>query len=128
MLAQAEHDTDASAILVTTSKRLATAVAREVDRQLADLPTAPTARVAIEKNSVMILVKSIERAMEISNRFAPEHLSIPDASLVRLVTSAGSVFVGPHSRVAGDYASDRTTCCRLRAPPAYAPVCRPPIS
>jgi histidinol dehydrogenase len=106
MLAQAEHDTDASAILVTLSKRLATAVAREVDRQLADLPTAPTARVAIEKNSMIILVKSIERAMEISNRFAPEHLSIPDASLVKLVTSAGSVFVGPHSpEAAGDYAS-----------------------
>ena len=53
MLAQAEHDVDASAILLTTSTRLAEAVAREVERQLADLPTAATARVAIEKNSAM---------------------------------------------------------------------------
>ena len=57
MLAQAEHDTDASAVLLTTSKRLALAVAKEVERQLEDLPTAPTARVAIEKNSAIVVVQ-----------------------------------------------------------------------
>ena len=51
MLAQAEHDTDASAILLTTSKRLAAQVAKEIERQLATLPTAPVARKAIDKNS-----------------------------------------------------------------------------
>jgi histidinol dehydrogenase len=106
MLAQAEHDVDASAILLTTSKRLALAVAREVERQLTTLPTAGVAAKAIAKNSAIILVRDIEEALEISNRFAPEHLSIPDASLLPGVRHAGSVFVGPYSpEAAGDYAS-----------------------
>jgi len=106
MLAQAEHDVDASAVLLTTSKRLAAAVAKEVERQLADLPTAAVARKAIDRNSAIILVKSLDQAIEISNRFAPEHLSIPDSSLLAKVLHAGSVFIGPHSpEAAGDYAS-----------------------
>ena len=106
MLAQAEHDLDASAILLTTSKRLATQVSRELERQLAVLPTAKVAAKSIAKNSAVILVRSLEEAVEISNRFAPEHLSIPDASLLDRVRHAGSVFVGPHSpEAAGDYAS-----------------------
>jgi histidinol dehydrogenase len=106
MLAQAEHDVDASAVLLTTSKRLAKAVAAEVERQLADLPTAPVARKAIQKNSAIILVGSLDEAVEISNRFAPEHLSIPDATLLERVRHAGSIFIGPASpEAAGDYAS-----------------------
>ena len=106
MLAQAEHDLDASAILLTTSKRLATQVSRELERQLAVLPTAKVAAKSIAKNSAVILVRSLEEAVEISNRFAPEHLSIPDGSLLERVRHAGSVFVGPHSpEAAGDYAS-----------------------
>jgi histidinol dehydrogenase len=106
MLAQAEHDTDASAVLLTTSKQLAIAVQSEVERQLATLPTAPTARKAIDKNSAIILVRSLDEAVEISNRFAPEHLSIPDASLVKGIRHAGSIFIGPYSpEAAGDYAS-----------------------
>jgi len=106
LLAQAEHDVDASAVLLTTSKRLASAVAREVERQLETLPTAPVARKAIDRNSAIILVRSVEDAVELSNRFAPEHLSIPDASLLPGIRHAGSVFVGPYSpEAAGDYAS-----------------------
>ena len=106
MLAQAEHDVDASAVLLTTSKRLAAAVAREVARQLAVLPTAPVAAKSIARNSAIVLVESLEEAVELANRFAPEHLSIPDASLLRKVSHAGSVFVGPFSpEAAGDYAS-----------------------
>ena len=106
LLAQAEHDVDASAILLTTSKRLAAAVAKEVDQQLATLPTAPVARKSIARNSAVIVVRSLEEALEISNRFAPEHLSIPDFGLLDKVTSAGSIFVGPFSpEAAGDYAS-----------------------
>jgi histidinol dehydrogenase len=106
MLAQAEHDVDASAVLLTTSKRLAAAVVKEVDRQLATLPTAPVARQSIARNSAVVLVSSLDQAMEIANRFAPEHLSIPDASLLPAVRHAGSVFVGPYSpEAAGDYAS-----------------------
>jgi histidinol dehydrogenase len=106
MLAQAEHDVDASAILLTPSKRLATAVANEIALRLADLPTAPVARKAIQRNSAIVLVDSLAEAVELSNRFAPEHLSIPDESLLPGVTHAGSVFVGPFSpEAAGDYAS-----------------------
>ncbi len=106
MLAQAEHDVDASAVLLTTSKRLATAVAAEVERQLAVLPTGKVAAKSIAKNSAIVLVSSMDEAMEISNRFAPEHLSIQDESLLAKVRHAGSVFVGPFSpEAAGDYAS-----------------------
>jgi histidinol dehydrogenase len=106
MLAQAEHDVDASAILLTTSKRLATAVVEEVTRQLASLPTAPVARRAIEKNSAVLVVRSLEEALELTNRFAPEHLNLPDSRMLAGVRHAGSVFVGPCSpEAAGDYAS-----------------------
>lgn len=106
MLAQAEHDTDASAILLTTSKQLAEAVALEVDRQLASLPTADVAKVAIQRNSAVLLVDSLEEACELSNRFAPEHLSIPNAKLLKHIQHAGGIFIGPHSpEAAGDYAS-----------------------
>jgi histidinol dehydrogenase len=106
MLAQAEHDVDASAVLLTTSKRLAAAVVKEVDQQLADLPTAAVARKSIARNSAIVLVRSLHEAVEISNRFAPEHLSIPDASLLPGIRHAGSVFIGPYSpEAAGDYCS-----------------------
>ena len=106
MLAQAEHDVDASAVLLTTSKRLAGAVVREVDRQLATLPTAAVARQSIARNSAVVLVASLDEAVELSNRFAPEHLSIPDAALLPGIRHAGSVFVGPYSpEAAGDYAA-----------------------
>ncbi len=106
MLAQAEHDTEASAILLTRSKRLAQAVSKEIERQLETLPTAAVARKAIDRNSAVILVRSSDEAVEISNRFAPEHLSIHDASLLPGIRHAGSVFIGPTSpEAAGDYAS-----------------------
>jgi len=106
MLAQAEHDVDAAAILLTTSKPLANAVALEIERQLADLPTAAVARQALRRNSAIVVVGSLEEAVELSNRFAPEHLSIPDDRLLARVRHAGSIFIGPFStEAAGDYAS-----------------------
>jgi histidinol dehydrogenase len=106
MLAQAEHDTDASAVLLTTSKLLALAVQSEIEKQLGTLSTAKTARVAIDKNSAIILMESVDQAIEVANRFAPEHLSIPSASWLKQIRHAGSVFIGPHSpEAAGDYAS-----------------------
>jgi histidinol dehydrogenase len=93
-------------VLLTTSKRLASAVAQEVDAQLKSLPTAGVAKRAIAKNSAIVLVSSLNEAMEISNRIAPEHLSIPSEALLAKVQHAGSVFVGPFSpEAAGDYAS-----------------------
>jgi histidinol dehydrogenase len=104
MLAQAEHDVDASAVLLTTSRRLAASVAKELDAQLEALPTAPVARKSIARNSAIILVRSLNEAIEISNRFAPEHLSIPNTELLKKVRHAGSVFIGPNSpEAAGDY-------------------------
>jgi histidinol dehydrogenase len=106
MLAQAEHDVEASAILLTTSKQSAKAVAAEIERQLAELPTESTARQSIAKNSAIILVRSTEEAVDLANQFAPEHLSIPETSLLKEIRHAGSVFIGPHSpEAAGDYAS-----------------------
>jgi histidinol dehydrogenase len=106
MLAQAEHDVDAAAILLTTSKRLARAVATDVERQLATLPTRSVARKAIARNSAVIVSRSQNEAIEIANRFAPEHLLIPDESLLSHVRNAGSVFIGKWSpEAAGDYAS-----------------------
>lgn len=106
MLAQAEHDVDASAILLTTSKALARAVAQEIERQLRTLPTARVARQSIRRSSAIVVCRSLDEAIEIANRFAPEHLSIPHPSLLAKVVNAGSVFVGPLSpEAAGDYAS-----------------------
>ncbi|MBM3727367.1 MAG: histidinol dehydrogenase [Acidobacteria bacterium] len=106
MLAQAEHDTDASAILLTTSRPLAEAVRTEVTRQLQTLPTADVARVAIRNNSAVILTGSTEEAIELANRFAPEHLTIPHPALLKQVRHAGGVFIGDYStEAAGDYAS-----------------------
>src|SRR6185312_6594987 len=106
MLAQAEHDTDASAILLTTSRGLGEAVATEVSRQLEDLPTAAIAGEAIRKNSAVILCESLDQAVEASNRLAPEHVSVHDSRVISLIRHAGSVFVGAGSpEAAGDYAS-----------------------
>jgi histidinol dehydrogenase len=70
------------------------------------LPTAPVARTAIDRNSAVLLVESDEQAVELSNRFAPEHLSLHDPKLLPGIRHAGSVFVGPYSpEAAGDYAS-----------------------
>jgi histidinol dehydrogenase len=106
MLAQAEHDADACAILLTPSRSLARAVSREIEEQLKTLPTAAVARQSIRRNSAIVVVGSLDEAMEMANRFAPEHLNIPDEALLAKVTSAGSVFIGPFSpEAAGDYAS-----------------------
>ena len=106
MLAQAEHDTDASAILLTTSKQLAAAVRAEIELQLTTLSTAATARVAIDKNSAILLVRSLEEAAELSNRFAPEHLSLHHPELLPLIRHAGGIFLGAASpEAAGDYAA-----------------------
>lgn len=106
MLAQAEHDTEASSILLTTSRSLAEAVASEIERQLETLPTAPVAGVAIQDGSAIVLVRSLDEAVEFSNRLAPEHLALHDASLLAGIVHAGSVFLGATSpEAAGDYAS-----------------------
>ncbi|MBV9769188.1 MAG: histidinol dehydrogenase [Bryobacterales bacterium] len=106
MLAQAEHDVEASSILLTTSRSLAEMVVKEVSRQIEALPTAPVACEAIRNHSAVILCPSTAAALEASNELAPEHLAIYDASLLPRIRHAGSVFIGPSSpEAAGDYAT-----------------------
>jgi len=106
MLAQAEHDVDASSILLTTSRSLAEAVAAEIELQLATLPTAAVARASIESNGAIVIVDALQRAVEFSNALAPEHLSLHDRSFLPSIKHAGSIFLGPWSpEAAGDYAS-----------------------
>jgi phosphoribosyl-ATP pyrophosphohydrolase/phosphoribosyl-AMP cyclohydrolase/histidinol dehydrogenase len=107
MLAQAEHDTDASAVLVTTSPALADAVEAQLDLQLADLPTHATARAALECNSYIVVVNSVDEAITISDSIAPEHLEVLTAhprSIAERLRHYGAVFIGTASgEVLGDY-------------------------
>ena len=106
MLAQAEHDVDACAMLLTDSRSLAEAVAAEIERQWAALSTGAVAGEAIARNSAIVLFDRLEEAAEFANRFAPEHLALHDPSLLSAIRHAGSIFMGPASpEAAGDYAS-----------------------
>ena len=107
MLAQAEHDVMATSVLVTDSERLAKAVAQELERQLPLLPREAIARASIENNGKIVLVQSLEDAIDCANEIAPEHLELcvddPFAYLGR-VKNAGSIFLGKHAPEAlGDY-------------------------
>ena len=107
MLSQAEHDKLASAVLVTDSAVLAKAVAAEIDRQLETLPRREIASASIENNGKIIVTDSIERAVEVANAIAPEHLEMcvenPRAWLDK-IKNAGSVFLGGYTPEAlGDY-------------------------
>lgn len=102
LLAQAEHDPDARAVLLTPSRTLAARVARAVQRQM---PQTGPAREALRNHGGVILTSSLAEAMTLANSAAPEHLVIADEKLAASVRSAGSVFVGPWSaQAAGDYA------------------------
>ena len=106
LLAQAEHDTDAAALLLTTSKSLAHDVARTVAHQLALLPNDSPAATALRNNGAIIVVRNRDEAIEWANRFAAEHLCVPADFPLDRIQSAGSVFVGAYSpEAAGDYAS-----------------------
>ena len=107
LLSQAEHDTLARAILITTSQDLAQRVQTEVAAQLAVLPREEIARQAIEKHSALFVVADIETQFALMNEIAPEHLEIqlndPFSHLSR-VKHAGSVFLGAYaSEPLGDY-------------------------
>jgi histidinol dehydrogenase len=106
MLAQAEHDMDAAAILITTSEPLAGSVQAAIERQLQTLPTAAVARESIDRNSAIILVPDLATGVKLTNEFAPEHLGLHDPSLLDGIRNAGTVFLGENSpESAGDYAA-----------------------
>jgi histidinol dehydrogenase len=108
LLAQAEHAPDAGSIFVTTSARLAREVQREVTEQLEKLPAENPARISLKTCGVILLAASSDAAFDFVNRFAPEHLSLPQAGAAALkrISAAGTVFVGPWAaQPLGDYAS-----------------------
>lgn len=107
LLAQAEHDPRAAAVLVTDDRSLAREVSREVEHRLAELPTAETARAALDGFGVALVVDDIGDALEVVERLAPEHLQLvgPGAeALESRVGTAGAIFLGAATpEVFGDY-------------------------
>jgi histidinol dehydrogenase len=107
LLAQAEHAKDAASFFVTTSRSLAREVQREITWQLAALPSG-MARVSTKIAGAILLADSLDQACDFVNRFAPEHLSLPENAekLLRKIHSAGTVFLGPWAaQPLGDYAT-----------------------
>lgn len=107
LLAQAEHDTIASEILLTDSADLATRVQAEVGRQLEELARADIAALALDQRGGIVVTPTIEEAIGLANQYAPEHLCLLVADpwrYVGLVRNAGGIFLGERSfEVLGDY-------------------------
>ncbi len=107
LLAQAEHARDAASFFVTTSPSLARQVQREIKWQLGELPFG-MARFSTELAGAILVADSLSQACEFVNRFAPEHLSLPENAerLLRKIHSVGTVFIGPWgAQPLGDYAT-----------------------
>lgn len=108
LLSQAEHGVDSQSILITTNEELIEKVLEEINIQLAELPRKEFAKKALE-HSKIILVKTLEEAVEMTNEYAPEHLIIATRyfkGVAENIINAGSVFLGNYTpESAGDYAS-----------------------
>jgi histidinol dehydrogenase len=108
LLAQAEHAPDAGSYLVTPSVRLARQVRQEVTAQLEALPPSNPSHVSCQKTGAILLARSWSAAIDFVNRFAPEHLSLPEDAMSTLdrIYSAGTIFRGPlAAQPFGDYAT-----------------------
>ena len=109
LLAQAEHDPRAWAILLTTSKDLALAVKKEVYKQLESLSRRETAKSSLQTGGLIVVVKNIEEAVDYANMIAPEHLQIQTKTPYKVfdkIQNAGAVFLGEYSPIAfGDYSA-----------------------
>ena len=107
LLAQAEHDVLASAILLTSSRSLAEAVQAAVDVQMEILPRVEILNQSLEVNSGIVITQNLDESIRLANDYAPEHLclSIKDPfDTVEKITAAGGIFVGDYScEVLGDY-------------------------
>jgi histidinol dehydrogenase len=106
LLAQAEHGADSAAILLTNSREILTATAREVDQQARILPRGQILKASL-KNAALVLVASLDEAVRLANAYASEHVSLqvknPRALAPKLITS-GAIFLGGYSPVAvGDF-------------------------
>jgi histidinol dehydrogenase len=108
LLAQAEHAPDAGSYFVTTSARLAKQVQQQVAQQLKLLPPSNPAHISCEKTGAILLARAWDQAISFVDRFAPEHLSLPESSpsLLNKIRSSGTIFLGHLSaQPFGDYAS-----------------------
>ncbi|MBT8172416.1 histidinol dehydrogenase, partial [Candidatus Bathyarchaeota archaeon] len=109
MLAQAEHDPQAWALLLTTSKALAAEVTEEVNNQMETSSRKDIIKSSLDNEGLIIIVQDIQEAIEISNLIAPEHLQIQTKSpkdVFSKIRNAGAVFLGDYSPVSfGDYSS-----------------------
>jgi histidinol dehydrogenase len=107
LIAQAEHDQDATSLCLVTSAPLAKQIDREVARQLENAPRASIASVSLERNGRIIVVPSVDIAVELANTIAPEHLEIMTRNprrVARGIRHAGAIFVGTWATEAlGDY-------------------------
>ena len=107
LLAQAEHDTLASPVLITTSAAALDSVCAEIERQLRTLPKRDIASAAIENQGVAVLVDDLDQAVSLANFFGPEHMCLlveEPRLLLGGIRNAGGVFLGEASpEVAGDY-------------------------
>ena len=107
LLAQAEHDPLASAILITTSRRLADEVKRELEQQLKGLERQAIAAESLQNRGLIIVVADLDEAIELANLYAPEHLCLMVTggdAYVKRISNAGCVFIGDNSTVVlGDY-------------------------
>jgi histidinol dehydrogenase len=100
LLAQAEHDPLASAILITTSDSLADEVNRQVEQQIKGLSRKAVAAESLQERGMIVVVDTINEAIELANSYAPEHLCLVvenAASYVEQVSNAGCIFVGENS-------------------------------
>jgi histidinol dehydrogenase len=103
LVAQAEHDPDARAVLITWSRTLAGRVARQVERATR---MSQVVKRSIERHGLIVITRSANEAIALANRMAPEHLVIESEALARQPLIAGAVFVGPFAaQAAGDYAT-----------------------
>ena len=101
LIAQAEHDENARAIFVTPGRTLANAVAAEIARQM---PADGPARAAIARNGAIVVTRTIDAAIALSERMAPEHVVCDSTSVARRLRRAGTIFIGPYSaQASGDY-------------------------
>jgi len=108
LLSQAEHGVDSQSILITVSEKLVEPVLEQIQIQLEQLPRKELAKKSLE-NSKIIVVKTLEEAVEMTNEYAPEHLIISTRYYMGVasnIINAGSVFLGNYTpESAGDYAS-----------------------
>ncbi|MGH9355936.1 MAG: histidinol dehydrogenase [Terriglobia bacterium] len=107
LVAQAEHDPDASAILITPSRKMAIAVQRAAQHLLKRL-RLPLAEASLARRGIILLTRNLGEALDWANRLAPEHLTLLEdaAPYLEHISSAGAIFLGSYSPVAaGDYAS-----------------------